>query len=297
MRIGLVLSGGIAKGAYEVGILKAFREFLPKDYFCCISTSSIGVLNGYAYITDQLDEAEKVWKSLDFDGMLGFARSFSKASYVDSLIECLNTANQQIDTAFYVTALSVPYFCLTYTDIAHIPTSRHIDYLHAGIALPPFRKPVLIKGIRYIDGALADNIPTLPLLNKKMDLVIVVYFDNDNYVFENQEFNGKVVRIAFPEQKVFRDSFAFSEDSVSSMISKGYEGAKSIIERYQLNNLADTERIYTMISGENRLKPKRSLRITGDMLVNNFNVLSQKLIRYKVFEKEQGSVTPRIQID
>ena len=297
MRIGLVLSGGIAKGAYEIGILKAFREFLPKDYFCCISTSSIGVLNGYAYITDQLDTAEKTWKNLEFDGVLGFVRSFSKSSYVDSLMDCLNTANQQIDTSFYIVSLSVPYLCLTYTNIAHVPASKHIDYLNAGIALPPFRKPVTIKGARYIDGAMVDNIPTLPLLSRNMDLVIVVYFDKDNYLFENQEFNGKVIRITFPEQKVIRDSFSFSENSVSSMISKGYEGAKNIIFRYQLNHLSDINRIYAMIDDENKLKPKHSLRITGDMLVNNFNVLSKKLVRYKVLEEGQGSLAPRIQID
>ena len=130
-----------------------------------------------------------------------------------------------------------------------------------------------------------------------MDLVIVVYFDKDNYLFENQEFNGKVIRITFPEQKVIRDSFSFSENSVSSMISKGYEGAKNIIFRYQLNHLSDINRIYAMIDDENKLKPKHSLRITGDMLVNNFNLLSKKLVRYKVLEEGQGSLAPRIQID
>ena len=68
---------------------------------------------------------------------------------------------------------------LTYTNIAHVPASKHIDYLHAGIALPPFRKPVTIKGTRYIDGAMVDNIPTLPLLNRNMDLVIVQIIVHD----------------------------------------------------------------------------------------------------------------------
>ena len=81
------------------------------------------------------------------------------------------------------------------------------------------------------------------------------------------------------------------------MISKGYEGAKNIIFRYQLNHLSDINRIYAMIDDENKLKPKHSLRITGDMLVNNFNLLSKKLVRYKVLEEGQGSLAPRIQID
>ena len=46
MNIGLVLSGGMAKGAYQVGALKAINELFPKGSIKYISASSIGVLNG-----------------------------------------------------------------------------------------------------------------------------------------------------------------------------------------------------------------------------------------------------------
>jgi len=49
VRVGLVLAGGMAKGAYEVGVLKAITNFIPKEAITHMSCASIGVLNGYAF--------------------------------------------------------------------------------------------------------------------------------------------------------------------------------------------------------------------------------------------------------
>ena len=64
MNIGLVLSGGMAKGAYQIGALKALNHFIPLEEIKYISCASIGVLNGYAYATESLDRAEKMWKNI-----------------------------------------------------------------------------------------------------------------------------------------------------------------------------------------------------------------------------------------
>ena len=49
MNIGLVLSGGMAKGAYQVGALTAIKEIIPDGNIKYISASSVGALNSYAY--------------------------------------------------------------------------------------------------------------------------------------------------------------------------------------------------------------------------------------------------------
>ena len=46
MKIGLVLCGGMAKGAYQIGVLRAIREFVPREDITTISCASVGVLNG-----------------------------------------------------------------------------------------------------------------------------------------------------------------------------------------------------------------------------------------------------------
>ena len=64
MKIGLVLSGGMAKGAYQIGALKALRNFIPPDKIEYMSCASVGVLNGYAYATDRIDKIEAMWETL-----------------------------------------------------------------------------------------------------------------------------------------------------------------------------------------------------------------------------------------
>ena len=54
-RVGLVLSGGGARGAYEVGVLRFIREKLgvPAD-FDVITGTSVGAING-AYVAATCD--------------------------------------------------------------------------------------------------------------------------------------------------------------------------------------------------------------------------------------------------
>jgi NTE family protein len=59
---GLVLSGGGARGAYQVGCFKAFRE-LELD-FPLVAGTSIGALNGALYCLDDVDGAERIWSSI-----------------------------------------------------------------------------------------------------------------------------------------------------------------------------------------------------------------------------------------
>lgn len=62
-RIGLVLSGGGAKGAYHIGCLKALRA-AGIDRFDAISGSSVGAINAVLYAAGQLDAAESTWRAL-----------------------------------------------------------------------------------------------------------------------------------------------------------------------------------------------------------------------------------------
>jgi predicted acylesterase/phospholipase RssA len=62
-RIGLVLSGGGAKGAYHIGCLKALRE-AGIDRFAAIAGSSVGAINAVCAATGRLDTAERAWRGL-----------------------------------------------------------------------------------------------------------------------------------------------------------------------------------------------------------------------------------------
>jgi NTE family protein len=50
-KIGLVFSGGGGKGAYEIGVWKAFKEYGIDKYVCAVSGTSVGALNAALFAT------------------------------------------------------------------------------------------------------------------------------------------------------------------------------------------------------------------------------------------------------
>ncbi|MGL5756329.1 MAG: patatin-like phospholipase family protein [Paraclostridium sp.] len=61
MKIGLVLSGGGGKGAYELGVWKALKEMKLDPYIKVFSGTSIGAFNAVLFAQDDLDKAEALW--------------------------------------------------------------------------------------------------------------------------------------------------------------------------------------------------------------------------------------------
>src|SRR5262245_17993672 len=63
-RIGLVLCGGGAKGAYQVGVWKALRE-KGVTKFEIIAGTSVGALNAALVANGDIKRAEHVWEQID----------------------------------------------------------------------------------------------------------------------------------------------------------------------------------------------------------------------------------------
>lgn len=61
-QFGLVLSGGGAKGAYEVGVWKALDDYGITDEIKVISGSSVGALNAALFTCTDSKTAEKLWR-------------------------------------------------------------------------------------------------------------------------------------------------------------------------------------------------------------------------------------------
>ena len=76
--VGLVLSGGGARGAYEVGVLRYVREKVPGSHFEVVTGSSVGAING-SYIAATCDRPraqarllQRMWLELRLDEMYRF---------------------------------------------------------------------------------------------------------------------------------------------------------------------------------------------------------------------------------
>jgi hypothetical protein len=67
--IGLVLGGGGAKGAYQIGCWKALRE-CGMDRYGPLAGTSVGALNAVLVAQDEFDRSERIWHDMDFGRVL-----------------------------------------------------------------------------------------------------------------------------------------------------------------------------------------------------------------------------------
>ncbi len=112
MKSALVLSGGGARGAYQVGVLKAIAELLPKhahNPFSIISGTSSGAINAVALAASannfqlSVKKVERIWRNLHVDRVY-------ESGVVDLLKSCGRLAgslfNQGIGTSRPLALLS-----------------------------------------------------------------------------------------------------------------------------------------------------------------------------------------------
>ena len=65
---GLVLEGGGAKGAYQIGAWRALKEAGVK--IRGVSGTSVGALNGALICMDDLEKAEKLWANISYSQVM-----------------------------------------------------------------------------------------------------------------------------------------------------------------------------------------------------------------------------------
>lgn len=281
MNIGVVLSGGMAKGAYQVGALKAIGEFIPLDAIKYISCASIGTLNGYAYATDQLDRAEKLWHRLCCEEEKTYISRVLKSDTVKNCIKSLYDKENLTMAKFYTTLLDMSCCSLVYKNLTSVDPKLIPGYLAASVSMPVYNRAIRIDGVPYFDGAMVDNIPVHPLLKHRLDYLICIYFDDVSYRFENPYFDNKVIKITFPTDSGLRESLVFTRQSIDKMLTVGYEHTRNILKSVMYDGYEDVESVYNSIELMDKGKPLK-LRLTGDVIVTNLNKVAQKFAQRKI---------------
>ena len=282
MNIGLVLSGGMAKGAYQIGSLQALNNFLPLNEIKYISCASIGVLNGYAYATANLDRAVQMWKNICSNDTRLVITQILRSSMLQQNIKSIYDADKKLSSNFYCSLLDLSHRSIVYKDLSEIDSNNIPLYLKASVAMPIYNRSVQIDNTSYFDGAMVDNIPVYPLLKHNIDYIICIYFDDTCYKFENTYFDNKIIKITFPSESMLKQSVVFKQDSIDDMIKNGYDRTMYLLKTVFSEGYENLEYIYRTIEHMNQSNKSNSLRITGDVLVTNLNKLTQRLTKRKV---------------
>lgn len=205
LKVGLVLSGGGAKGLAHIGALKVIEEAGVRiDYIGGTSMGAIiGALYASGYSANQLDsifkqtdfnklirdniprsaktfyekeESEKYSLVLPFDKFkIGFPSGLSKGQNVYNLMSILTN---HVSTLSDFSELPIPFFCVA----TNVENGKEVildrGYLPRAVtasgALPSLFSPVIINDQVLIDGGVVNNYPVSEVKAKGMDVIIGV---------------------------------------------------------------------------------------------------------------------------
>ena len=205
LKVGLVLSGGGAKGLAHIGALKVIEESGVRiDY---IAGTSMGAIVGALYSAGySADELEILFKTVDFEKLIrdDFLRKnksfyeredddkhavtlpFNRFSlgFPSALSRGQNVYNFYVKSLKHVSniddfsKLPIPFFCVATnleTGKQEVLENGYLpNAITASSAIPSLFEPVSVKGKLMIDGGLSNNYPINELLAKKVDVVIGV---------------------------------------------------------------------------------------------------------------------------
>lgn len=280
LRIGLVFSGGFAKGAYEIGFCKAIMEYTKMDNIKAVSGASIGAINAYGFINNKFEYLCKVWKSLEFRSAKEFfVKSDKRKVIYDYITDMQLDEIKKSEAACYINYIKVPNITLCYKNVNNESSEIQNDFLKASISVPGLYNPILVKEDYYVDGAFLDNTPISPLANENLDLIFVLRFDHASEEYNDLNTNAAIIEIVFEDDKKLKDYFYFNSSLTNRLIEQGYKKSKDILEvvfKYgeNIEYIKSIAKIYNQESKKN-LIPK-----SGEELVNKMNKLR------KIFKNE-----------
>lgn len=261
--IGLVLSGGGGKGAYEVGVWKALCEYGIAQKVTVISGTSVGGLNAALFACVKADKAEKIWvdivpSRLTQDGALISQEGLNK---IISSIP-LQKLNKGYRPHVFVTTVRAKgkiikrFTSKPGSDAFRFLLNEEPDFeqirlkLLATSAFPVLTDPItLADGYKYTDGGEeavgGDNVPLAPIVERYPDIknIFVIYLSDRDHVkrrIQKKDFDTKVITEIFPSidtdgsgfwERMLDGTANFKEDRIKLLIRQGYEDTVELLQR------------------------------------------------------------------
>jgi NTE family protein len=218
-KVGLVLSGGGAKGLAHIGVLKVLEEAgVPIDYIGGTSMGSIiGGLYAAGYSANQLDSISRsinwdnllsdkisrqnlsmVEKNEDIKYLLSFPIRGNKITLPAGIVsgQNLNRLFTRLCAPVYhindFSKLPIPFLCVA-ADIEKgepiiIRNGNLVKAMRASMAIPTVFTPEVINGKPLLDGGILNNFPVKEV--KEMGADIIIGVDVGFRYNQNNELNS-----------------------------------------------------------------------------------------------------------
>ncbi|MGB9779701.1 patatin-like phospholipase family protein [Caldanaerobacter sp.] len=226
---GVVLEGGGARGAYQVGVYKALTE--EGLEIRGVAGTSVGALNGAIFVQGDIDKAWEIWENISYSRVIKasdeeiekFKEGRLESKDIALLLEKLrgiikeggldiSPLRQLLQEAieeskirnsgkdFAIVTVSLSDFKPLELYIEDIPYGKLIDYLMASAYLPVFKREK-IDGKSFLDGGVYNNLPANLLIDKGYKDLIIIRTGSFGIV-RKVDFTGLNVTIISPKENL-----------------------------------------------------------------------------------------------
>lgn len=264
MKVGLVLSGGGGKGAYELGVWKAIRELGLDRYVKAVSGASIGAMNAMLFAQNDYEAALEMWREVTLQKLLPINNKelIKKGVTLAIGIKTLDTVRKHMpkileqgdvprDGAIemiskymnfeklkstgincYVSCTETIEFKAEYFKINDYDEATAKDMILASSSLPMIYESAEVLGKKYLDGGLVDNTPIKPLYDEDCDIIITVLLSKEIKIERSKFPNAKIISIVPSEMdsRVLEGLLNLDEEAKNKRIEVGYEDTKNLLE-------------------------------------------------------------------
>ena len=293
-KIGLVLSGGGAKGFAHIGVLKVIEEAGIKiDY---IGGTSMGAVIGGLYASGyNATQIDSIFHKINFDELLndyiprsaksfyekrndesyalslpfsnfkvGIPQALSKGLYNFNLLSRLTRHVRQVND---FNQLPTPFLCIG----TNIETGQQVllnkgnlaQAMLASAAFPTLFTPVEIDGQLLIDGGVANNFPVDEVKNLGADLIIGVDVQ-DGLWDKNQLKNATKILVQITNlhsieqmKNKIKGTDIYITPDIKNFGVLSFDRGREIIQRGEEAAFAVYEKIKTLSTDQNYFKKPR----------------------------------------
>lgn len=197
---GIVLEGGGAKGAYQIGAWKALLEAGVK--IAGVAGTSVGAINGALMCMGDYETAEKIWENISYSQIMDvddemmrglFSRDVPWKEFLREVFSHVSDGGMDVTPLrqmlekyvdpeailqspmeFYVLTFYVDRMKELEIDMKTVEPDMMVDSLLASAYLFPLFKNEKIRGATFIDGGTVNNVPLSPLVERGYKDIIVI---------------------------------------------------------------------------------------------------------------------------
>lgn len=260
--IALSLEGGGARGAYQIGAVKALYEYGFK--FKAIVGTSIGAINGAYLAQGDFEKIYKMWQTMSFEDLLDLDNeamknlinvnlSLDNVRYLSKKLGySIKNGGLDITNERKILEEGIDEKKLRNSDILYglvatcltdikgeelfvdeIEEGKVVDYIIASSNLPVFKRS-MIGDKKYLDGGLWDNCPVHMLEQKGFNDVIVIRAHKRNRIrdYKNIVKRGNI-RIHMVEPiDTLPGILNFDKDNLNELLLLGYYDVLRLLYNY-----------------------------------------------------------------